>query len=124
MPPLLPAAALKLGLHLEYLRGVSSVAIQTLNDLQMFTYLLENQPALRYTAKNVVAALQSLDRILAAADLPRTQAVAAQFDPLRAEVEEFLRNNPGPNNVHLQDHFAERIVRIAEATLKTLREEM
>lgn len=116
--------ALKLGLNLEYLRGISSAAIHTVNDLQSVPYLLENQPALRYSASNVAVVLGSLASLLEQADLPKTRAAAESFAPLREEIETFLKENLGVDNVTLQDHFADRLVRIAEEVLKSLREEI
>lgn len=117
---------LKLGLNLEYLRGVPCATVQTLKDLSPFPYLLENQPALRYSAKSVAAVIESLLGELKDAELPKTLAAVEDLRPMATEIEEFLQTSPagGADGVTLQDHFAEKIVRTAEDAVKTLREEI
>lgn len=118
------AVAFKLGLNLEYLRGINTVNMNTLCDLSPVPFLLENQPALRYSAARVADVLTSLAKILNDADLPKTRESAVPFNAMRAEIEDFLSQAPEPDAVTLRDPFADQLVSLAETVTKTAREEL
>jgi hypothetical protein len=119
-----PSDCLKLGIHLEYLRGINSISAATQNDVRSFPYLLENQTALRYGAQKVVAVIQSLLALLEHMKLTKSLEAANDFRPMVAEVEEFLKTAPDPAAVTLLDHFANSLVRIAENVVTEVRQEI
>jgi len=123
MPPA-PADCLKIGLHLEYLRGINSVSAATRNDVGQFPYLLENQTALRYGAQKVVAVLKSLLDLLEKMKWQKALEAAKEFRPMLAEVETFLKKSAEPETVTLLDHFSNNLVRIAENVLAEVRKEI
>jgi hypothetical protein len=115
---------LKLGLHLEYLRGINSISAATQADVRHLPFLLENQTALRYGAKKVVAVLRSLLEQLERLKWPKSLEAAAEFRPMLAEVDAFLKTSLDPETVTLLDHFANSLVRIAENVLAEVRKEI
>ena len=122
MPPT-PSDCLKIGLHLEYLRGINSVSAVTRNDVSQLPYLLENQTSLRYGAQKVVAVLKSLLDLLEKRNWPKALEAAKEFRPMLAEIEAFLKKSAEPASVTLLDHFANNLVRIAENVLVEARKE-
>jgi len=123
MPPT-PSDCLKIGLHLEYLRGINSVSAVTRNDVSQLPYLLENQTSLRYGAQKVVAVLKSLLDLLEKRNWPKALEAAKEFRPMLAEIEAFLKKSAEPASVTLLDHFANNLVRIAENVLVEARKEI
>src|SRR5215213_9852253 len=112
-----PSDCLKLGLHLEYLRGINSVSAATQADVRQLPYLLENQTALRYSAQKIVAVIRSLLEQLERLQWPKSLEAAKEFQPMLAEVEAYLKTSSEPESVTLLDHFANSLVRIAENVL-------
>ena len=119
-----PADYLKLGIHLEYLRGLSSNFGLWDNRLDRFSHLRENQPAMRFSAANVVAVVKSLLAKLASLQLEQSLKDADEFRPMLAEIEEYLRQSPVRQSAFLQDHFADALVRIADKVLAAVTEEI
>lgn len=115
---------LKLGLHLEYLRGIVSSYGGRPAGIDHFPYLRENEPAVRFAANKVAAVLRSLFAELKELKFTRTLETAEEFRPMLGEVESFLARSSDPHTIYLQDHFADSLVRIAEKVLATLREEI
>lgn len=118
-----PQQFLKFGLHLEYLRGISSSNVRQLSDIQHCPYLLGNQPGLRYSAENVSSVLRSLMDLVKATELSKTAEAAEAYRPMLDEIEEFLSKAVDKHNIMLLDHFSDKIASIAEDVLKSLRDE-
>jgi hypothetical protein len=119
-----PTDYLKLGLHLEFLRGMNSFSARTQNDIGQFPYLLDNQAPLRFTAPRIIPVVKSLLQLLERLRLTKSLEIAGQFRPMIAEVEAFIANNPNPESVTLHDHFAEKMIGIAEEVLAEVRKEI
>ena len=115
----------KLGMNLEYLRGISSTSLTLTTGLVAFPELAENLPAERFAAPKVVAVLKSLLIQLEEMQLQRTLAAAAEFRPMLAQVEAYIGQNPTiPEPIVLQDGFANRLVSLAKQVSLTLKQEL
>ena len=124
MSPANASDFLKLGLQLEYLRGANSASAVTKNDVAQFPYLLDNQAQFRYAAKKVAAVIGSLVALLEKLKLTEALAKAGEYRPMLAEVEAYLAQNADPEAVILNDHFIDKIVRIAESVLADVKKEI
>jgi hypothetical protein len=118
-----PQQLLKLGLNLEYLRGIASSNVRTLGDLQNCPYLLGNQPGVRYSAENVISVIKSMMELLKSTELTKAMEVAEAYKPMAQEIEDYLAKAPVKEDVRLLDHFADKVAMIAEDVLKSLRDE-
>ncbi len=114
---------LKLGLNLEYLRGIASVSDLAGRNLDPFPFLRENQPSQRYAAVRVVTVLRSLFASLESLNLKKSLEVAEGFRPMLAEVETYLGKASNPDVVTLLDHFADKLIRIADDVAASVKEE-
>jgi hypothetical protein len=100
----------KLGMNIEYLRGVSSVSTMPDKRLAAFPRLVDNLPPNRYRVINVVEVLRSLFIQLEELSLERTLAEAQQLVPLLQQMEEYLAENTDPTQAFMTDSFADRLV--------------
>jgi hypothetical protein len=115
----------KLGMNLEYLRGISSTSLMLTTGLDAFPELTENLPARRFAAPNVVAVLKSLLIQLEEMQLQRALAAAAEFRPMLAQMEAYIGQHPTtPDPIVLQDGFANRLVSLAKQVSLALKQEL
>ena len=113
----------KLGMHVEYLRGIASVSIIPATSLVAFPNVMSNQPESRYSVAKVVEASRALLLQLESLGLKETLAAAAPLVPMVEEMEQALKAAPNRNAVTLRDHFAERLVEIAKVVGLALKQE-
>ncbi len=123
MTPAHASQYLKLGINIEYLRGITSITSEARSPLLDVPYIFENQTGRRYSAIKVVAVLKSLLAILEELDLKKALDAAAEFRIMLAEVETYLGKHPNPPIVTLQDPFANTLVEVAERVLIAVRED-
>jgi hypothetical protein len=114
----------KLGMNLEYLRGLNSVSILLATSLVAFPHLMENLPAQRYSVSKLVEVLRSLLIQLEEMGLTQTLAAAANFRPMLAEMEAYLGQTPNPQSAILQDHFANKLAQVAKQVALVLKQEL
>lgn len=114
----------KLGMNLEYLRGIASSSVALSASLAAFPELTENLPAQRCAATKVAAVLKSLLIQLEDMGLRQTFAAAAEFRPMLAQLEAYLSQNPTPESIVLQDSFANTLVRVAKQVSLVLKQEL
>jgi hypothetical protein len=114
----------KLGMNLEYLRGISSTSILLGTSLVAFPELMENLPAQRFAATKVVAVLKSLLIQLEEMRLQQTLTAAAEFRPMLAQVEAYISQQPNPGAIVLQDGFANRLASVAKQVSLALKLEL
>jgi len=125
MPPTPIYQFVKLGMNLEYLRGIGSTSLVLTSSLTAFPELTENLPAKRFTATKVVAVLKSLLIQLEEMQLQQALAAAAEFRPMLAQIEAYIGQNPGaPEPIVLQDGFANRLVGLAKQVSLALKREL
>lgn len=118
------AKYLRLGLHLEYLRGITSNSGLASVHVDQFPHLRENQTTWRYPASKIAAIVTSLLSILEELKLKKSLETAAAFRPLIQEVVEFMASSADPNGVYLQDHFADKVVKIADDVTTAVKDEI
>jgi hypothetical protein len=114
----------KLGMNLEYLRGISSASIAVTSGLAPFPDLAANQPAERFEAAKVIAGLRSLLIQLEELGLPQSLAAAAEFRPMMAQMEAYISQNPASEPIVLQDGFANKLVNVAKQVSLVLKQEL
>ena len=114
----------KLGMNLEYLRGISTASIVLSTKLVAFPDLKENLPAQRFAASKVIEVLKSLLIQLDEMRLPQTLAAAAEYRPMLAQIEAFTSQSPIPGSVVLQDSFANKLVSVAKQVSLVLKHEL
>ena len=124
MTPSLASQYLKLGIHLEYLRGITSITTEARANLRDVPALFENQTGRRYSAIKVVAVLKSLLALLEELDLKKSLVAVAEFRVMLAEIETYLGKHPNAPIVTLQDPFANTLVDVAERVLVAVREDI
>lgn len=100
----------RLGMNIEYLRGVASVSMIPDKGLARYPRLIENLPSNRYRVMSVVETLRSLFIQLEELSLEQTLAEAQQLLPLLQQMETYLAENPDPTTAFMNDSFADRLV--------------
>ncbi len=113
----------KLGMNLEYLRGIASVSIMQATSLAEFPAILDNQPESRFRVANVVNIIRALLIQLETLGLTESRAAAAPLEPLLKEMETALAGSPYPQTVTLRDHFAEKLIAHAKNVSLAVKEE-
>lgn len=114
----------KLGMNLEYLRGINSVSILLGTSLVAFPHLMENLPAQRYGVLKVVELLRSVLIQLEELGLKQSLDAAAGFRSMLAEMEAFLAQTPQPAGAILQDHFANKLAGLAKQVALAVKQEL
>jgi hypothetical protein len=114
----------KLGMNLEYLRGMSTASIAVTANLTAFPNLAANLPAHRSEATQVIAVLTSVLIQLEEMGLPQSLAAAAEFRAMTAQMEAYIRQNPAPGPTVLQDGFADKLVSVAKHVSLVLKQEL
>jgi hypothetical protein len=115
---------LKLGSNLEFLRGICSVSIMQTTSLAGLPNLMGNLPPYRYSAMRVAEVLRSLLIQLQEMGLAESLQVAEAFRPMLGQIEEYLAQVKSPQEAHLTDPFAERLVTISRLLVSTVRKEL
>jgi len=113
----------KLGMHLEYLRGIGSISVMQSGSLAEFPHLLENMPGSRYSVLNVVQTIRAVLAQFEVLELKQSQEAAAPWLPMLGEMEQALGQSRVQAEVTLRDHFAEKLVVIARTVSLAVKEE-
>ena len=114
----------KLGMHLEYLRGLASVSIIPGTSLVEWPSLMNNQPGTRFSVMKVVEAIKAIKIQLSALGLVDTlEHVTTRLDPMLAQMEAALDGSPQPADVILRDEFANVLIDQANVVVQALKEE-
>ena len=119
-----PYQYVKLGAHLEFLRGVCPVSLMQTTGLAEMPNMAENVPPHRYSAMHVAEALRSLAVLLGEMGLANSARAAAPFAPMLKEIDEYLARVPSPQEAILNDPFADRLVAIAKQLALAVRREL
>jgi len=114
----------KLGSHLEFLRGICTVSLMQTTSLAALPNLMENLPPQRYSVLRVVEALKSLMFLLEEMKLSQSLKAASAFRPMLNEMEAFLKGQKAPGSAFLNDPFAERLVVLSKHIASALRQEL
>lgn len=114
----------KLGMNLEYLRGVATSSIKLSSSLASYPDLMENLPTQRYDVAKVMAVIRSLLIQLEEMGLGQSLAAADQLRPMLGQVEAFINENPTSSSIVLQDGFANKIVMAAKQISLVLKQEL
>lgn len=101
---------IKLGMNIEFLRGISSVSVMPNDELVAFPRLVGNLAPNRYAVINVVETLRSVFIQLDELDLTKTRDEARQLEPLLQQMEEYLAQNEDPTKAFMNDGFADKLV--------------
>ena len=114
----------KLGMHMEYLRGIASVSIIPGTSLVAWPSLMDNQPGTRYAVKNVVEAIRAVKIQLESLGLTATlEQAKASWDSMLADMEAALAQAPQPQSVILRDEFANALIDQVKIVSQALKEE-
>ena len=113
----------KLGMNLEYLRGIASISIIPATSLVAFPRVMDNQPENRFRVQNVVNAVKALLVQLETMGLTESRSAAAVFEPMLAEMEAALASMQQPSTITLRDPFAELLVNHANNIALAVKEE-
>lgn len=113
----------KLGMNLEYLRGIASVSMMQSTSLAAFPQIMDNLAEARYRVYNVVSVIRALLVQLEALELKDSRAAAAPLEPLLKEMEAALNGSPQPQSVTLRDHFADKLIAHARNIALAVKEE-
>jgi len=114
----------KLGMHMEYLRGIASVSIIPGTSLVAWPSLMDNQPATRYAVKNVVETIRAVKIQLESLGLTATlEQARASWDSMLANMESALAQAPQPQSVILRDEFANALIDQVKIVAQALKEE-
>jgi hypothetical protein len=114
----------KLGSNLEFLRGICSVSMMQTTSLAPLPNLMANLPPDRYSAMHVAEVLRSLLIQLAEMGLGESLRDAEPFRPMLTQIEDYLSQVKSPQEAHLNDPFAERLVAIAKRLASAVRKEL
>lgn len=114
---------IKLGMNMEYLRGVSSVSVMPADDLVKFPRLVENLPPNRYSVIRVVEVLKAVFVQLEDLGLQDTRAECEQLRPLLEQMETYLTENPNPAASFMNDGFADKLVFFTNELMLALKKE-
>jgi hypothetical protein len=109
---------------LEFLRGIATVSVIQTTSLVAFPGLMENLSARRYSVVQVVGAVKSLLVQLEEMGLVQSLQVADAYRPMLAEMEDFLAKQAAPQNAHLTDAFAERLIALSRQLGSAVRNEL
>lgn len=113
----------KLGMNLEYLRGIASISIIPATSLVAFPRVMDNQPETRFRVQMVVNTLKAILAQLEDLELTESRTAAAVWEPMLKEMEEALASTPQPQTITLRDHFAEQLVAHANNVSLAVKEE-
>ena len=100
----------KLGMNIEFLRGISSVSIMPDNQLLAHPRLIANLGPNRYAVIHVVETLRAVFIQLQELQLTKTLAEAQQLLPLLKQMEDYLAQNQDPNKAFMTDAFADKLI--------------
>lgn len=114
----------KLGMNLEYLRGISTATVAVTTNLDAYPDLAANLPAHRSEATKVIAVLRSLLIQLEEMDLQQSLAAATEFRRMIAQMETYISQNRAPAPIVLQDGFANKLAGVAKQVSLVLKEEL
>jgi hypothetical protein len=114
----------KLGANLEYLRGISTVSIMQTTSLVAFPKLMENLPAMRYSAMRVAEVLKAILVQLQEIGLEQSLRMAEAYRPMLKEIEDYLATTTAPQAAFLNDQFAERLAVLAKQLGAAVRSEL
>lgn len=115
-----PAAYLKLGMRAEFLKGISSVSVMPMQELQKYPVLIENYPSKRYAVLHVVEALSGLLEQLGELELNKTAAAAEPLQPMLKEMQDALKSSPQPQDVILRDPWAVKLIELIRSVVAVL----
>ena len=104
----------KLGSHLEFLRGIATASVMQTTSLAAFPELMGNLARRRYSVLQVVNVLKALLVQLEEMGLAESLRTAETFRPMLAEMEDFLGRQAKPEVAQLNDGFAERLIGLAK----------
>ena len=113
----------RLGMNLEYLRGIATVSIMQSGSMAEFPQLMANLPAQRYNVLTVVGAIKALLMQLETLGLTESAAAAEPLKPMCAEMEQALAQVRIQSDLTLRDHFADKLVVIAKTVSLAVKEE-
>ena len=114
----------KLGTHLEFLRGIASVSIIPGTSLVAWPALMNNQPATRYSVMKVVEAMKAVQIQLQALGLTQSlQEASNRWDPLLAQMEAALAGSAQGAGVILRDEFANHLIEQTMIVIQAVKEE-
>jgi len=114
----------KLGSNLEFLRGICSVSLMQTTSLAGFPNLMANLPAQRYSVVRVVEGLKAVLIQLQEMELQQSLQAAEAFRPMLKEMEDYLARAKSPEQAHLNDQFAERLVALLKHIGSLVRKEL
>ena len=115
MKPIPTADAIRLGMLIEYLRGISSVSISTTAVLDDLPELNANFAGNRYRVLDVAAVVREVIETLEKFELEETLAVIGDLGEKLQEMEGFLNETSDPEGAFLLNPFANDIVAFANA---------
>lgn len=113
----------RLGMTVEYLRGIATISIMQAGSLAEFPALLANMPNQRYNVLNVVSAIKALFAQLEQLGLTESLAAAEPLKPMTAEMEQALAQTRVQAELTLRDHFAQKLVMHAQTIALAIKEE-
>ncbi len=113
----------KLGMNLEYLRGLSTASVALTSSLAAYPNLAANLPAQRSDASKVISVIKSLLIQLEELGAMQSLAAAGELRPMVAQMEAYLSEAPAARTIVLQDGFANQIVGVAKAVSLVLKQE-
>ena len=113
----------KLGMSLEFLRGVCSTAVLPAKTIGQFPHLAQNLPANRYDTQRVMEAIKAIHLLLEALQLPRSSAAAESLRPMLESMEQFQQENPEAPSTLMNDNFAEQLIVAVNGLARTIKEE-
>jgi hypothetical protein len=114
----------KLGLNLEFLRGIATASVMQTTSLAAFPRLMENLSARRYSVMQVVTALKALLVQLEEMGLAESLRVAEPFRPMVKEMDEYLASQANPQLAYVTDPFAERLIALSREVAAAVRSEL
>jgi hypothetical protein len=115
---------MKLGMHLELLRGIASVSIIPGTSLVEWPSLMDNQPATRYSVMKVVEAIKAVQIQLEVMGLSQTlKQSRTSWDPMLSQMEAALDQSPQAADVILRDDFANQLIDQTKIVIQALKEE-
>jgi hypothetical protein len=114
---------IKLGMNIEYLRGVCSVSIMPANTVAQYPRLVENLPPNRYPVRRVVETMRAVMIQLEELGLEQTRTEAEQLRPLLSQMESYLAETAEPEASFMNDRFADKLVFFVNQLLLALKRE-
>jgi hypothetical protein len=113
----------KLGMNVEYLRGVCSVSIMPAKSVANFPRLVQNLPPNRFPVTRIVETLRAMMVQLEELGLDQTRAEAEQLRPLLDQMETYLSETNDPTTAFMNDSFADKLVFFINELLLALKKE-